>query len=105
MADGGVILRLASGKKLKTDIMLWANGRTGNSQDMGLESLGIAADHRGYLLVNDSYQTALPHIYAAGDVIGPPALASASYDQGRAAAMHVVTGSCPSRTAQSVPSG
>lgn len=105
MADDGVILHLASGKKLKTDIMLWANGRTGNSQDMGLDALGIAADHRGYLLVNDSYQTSVPHIYAAGDVIGPPALASASYDQGRAAAMHVVTGSCPSRTAQSVPSG
>jgi NAD(P) transhydrogenase len=105
MADDGVILHLTSGKKLKTDIMLWANGRTGNSQDMGLEALGIAADHRGYLLVNDSYQTSAPHIYAAGDVIGPPALASASYDQGRAAAMHVVTGSCPSRTAQSVPAG
>jgi NAD(P) transhydrogenase len=104
-ADDGVILHLASGKKLKTDILLWANGRTGNSQDMGLEALGIAADHRGYLLVNESYQTSVPHIYAAGDVIGPPALASASYDQGRAAAMHVVSGSCPSRTAQSVPSG
>jgi NAD(P) transhydrogenase len=104
-ADDGVILHLASGKKLKTDIMLWANGRTGNSQDMGLEALGISADHRGYLLVNDSYQTSVPHIYAAGDVIGPPALASASYDQGRAAAMHVVTGSCPSRSAHSVPSG
>lgn len=103
--DDGVILHLTSGKKLKTDILLWANGRTGNSQELGLEALGIAADHRGYLLVNDSYQTAVPHIYAAGDVIGPPALASASYDQGRAAAMHIVTGSCPSRAAQSVPAG
>jgi NAD(P) transhydrogenase len=101
----GVVLNLKSGKKLKTDILLWANGRTGNSQEMGLEALGIAADHRGYLLVNDSYQTAVPHIYAAGDVIGPPALASASYDQGRAAAMHVTTGNCPSRAAQSVPAG
>lgn len=103
--DDGVILHLASGKKLKSDILLWANGRTGNSQDFGLEALGIMADHRGYLLVNDSYQTPVPHIYAAGDVIGPPALASASYDQGRAAAMHIVTGSCPSRAAQSVPAG
>jgi NAD(P) transhydrogenase len=104
-ADDGVVLHLASGKKLKTDILLWANGRTGNSQDMGLEALGISADHRGYLLVNDSYQSVVPNIYAAGDVIGPPALASASYDQGRAAAMHIVTGSCPSRTEQSVPAG
>jgi NAD(P) transhydrogenase len=101
----GVVLHLKSGKKLKTDILLWANGRTGNSQEMGLEALGIAVDHRGYLLVNDSYQTAVPHIYAAGDLIGPPALASASYDQGRAAAMHVATGNCPSRAAQSVPAG
>jgi NAD(P) transhydrogenase len=101
----GVVLHLASGKKLKTDILLWANGRTGNSQDLGLEALGIAMDHRGYILVNDSYQTAAPHIYAAGDVIGPPALASASYDQGRAAATHVVEGNCPSRLAQSVPAG
>ena len=105
MADDGVILHLTSGKKLKSDIMLWANGRTGNSQDMGLEELGISADHRGYLLVNDSYQTAVPHIYAAGDVIGQPALASASYDQGRAAAMHVTTGQCASRSAHNVPAG
>ena len=104
-ATDGVVLHLKSGKKLKSDILLWANGRTGNSQDMGLEALGIAADHRGYLLVNDSYQTAVPHIYAAGDLIGPPALASASYDQGRAAAMHIATGSCPPRSAQSVPAG
>ncbi len=104
-AEDGVILHLKSGKKLKTDILLWANGRTGNSQDIGLEALGIEADHRGYLLVNDCYQTAVPHIYAAGDLIGPPALASASYDQGRAAAMHVVGGTCPPRSAQIVPAG
>jgi NAD(P) transhydrogenase len=103
--DDGVILHLQSGKKLKTDIVLWANGRTGNSQDIGLEALGISIDHRGYLLVNDNYQTAVPNIYAAGDVIGPPALASASYDQGRAAAMHMVTGACPPRSTQSVPAG
>ncbi len=104
-AADGVVLHLKSGKKLKSDILLWANGRTGNSQEMGLEALGIAIDHRGYLLVNDCYQTAVSHIYAAGDLIGPPALASASYDQGRAAAMHVVTGNCPPRSAQSVPAG
>jgi NAD(P) transhydrogenase len=103
--EDGVILHLASGKKLKTDILLWANGRTGNSQGLGLEELGITADHRGYVLVNDSYQTPLPHIYAAGDVIGPPALASASYDQGRAAATHLVDGGCASRLAQNVPAG
>ncbi len=103
--DDGVVLHLASGKKLKTDILLWANGRTGNSQGIGLEALGIESDHRGYILVNDSYQTAVPHIYAAGDVIGPPALASASYDQGRSAATHFVEGACASRAAQNVPAG
>jgi NAD(P) transhydrogenase len=55
--------------------------------------------------VNDCYQTAVPHLYAAGDVIGPPALASASYDQGRAAAMHFADGECPSRAAHVVPAG
>jgi NAD(P) transhydrogenase len=103
--DDGVVLHLASGKKLKTDILLWANGRTGNSQDLGLEALGIEADRRGYIPVNDCYQTKVPHLYAAGDVIGPPALASASYDQGRAAAMHLVEGKCPPRSEQSVPAG
>src|SRR4029079_12932717 len=47
--DDGVVLHLASGKKLKTDILLWANGRTGNSQEMGLEALGITTDSRGYI--------------------------------------------------------
>jgi len=103
--EDGVVLHLSSGKKLKTDILLWANGRTGNSQDLGLEALGVQADHRGHILVNDSYQTAAPHIYAAGDVIGPPGLASASYDQGRAVAMHLADGSCPSRSAHVVPAG
>ncbi|MEO8183138.1 MAG: Si-specific NAD(P)(+) transhydrogenase [Deltaproteobacteria bacterium] len=103
--EDGVVLHLSSGKKLKTDILLWANGRTGNSQDMGLEALGVKADHRGHIPVNDSYQTTVPHLYAAGDVIGPPGLASASYDQGRAAAMHFVEGSCPSRSAHVVPAG
>jgi NAD(P) transhydrogenase len=103
--DDGVVLHLASGKKLKTDILLWANGRTGNSQDLGLEALGVETDRRGYIAVNDCYQTKVPHLYAAGDVIGPPALASASYDQGRAAAMHLVEGKCPPRSEQSVPAG
>jgi NAD(P) transhydrogenase len=103
--DDGVVLHLSSGKKLKSDVLLWANGRTGNSQDLGLEELGVQIDHRGHIAVNDCYQTAVPHLYAAGDVIGPPALASASYDQGRAAAMHFADGHCPSRAAHVVPAG
>lgn len=87
--DDGMVLHLKSGKKLKADLLLWANGRTGNTQAMGLESLGLKANNRGQLEVNESYQTSIPHIYAAGDVIGWPSLASAAYDQGRSAAAHL----------------
>src|SRR5262249_43151557 len=57
--DDGVVLCLKSGKKLKTDVLLWANGRTGNSRDMGLEALGISIDGRGNIKVNEAYQTAV----------------------------------------------
>ena len=81
--DDGVILQLKSGKRLKTDVLLWAAGRTGNSDGLGLEAIGITPDERGNIPVNEHLQTVVPHIYAAGDVIGPPALASAAYNQGR----------------------
>ncbi|OED41257.1 NAD(P)(+) transhydrogenase [Endozoicomonas sp. (ex Bugula neritina AB1)] len=87
--DDGVVLHLKSGKKLKADILLWANGRSGNTEGMGLEMIGMNPDNRGQLKVNESYQTDIPHIYAAGDVIGWPSLASAAYDQGRSAAGHM----------------
>ncbi|MGB0360066.1 MAG: Si-specific NAD(P)(+) transhydrogenase, partial [Endozoicomonas sp.] len=87
--DGYVVLHLKSGKKLKADMLLWANGRTGNTQAMGLEMIGLKPDGRGQLAVNESYQTELPHIYGAGDVVGWPSLASAAYDQGRSAAAHL----------------
>ena len=87
--DDGVILHLKSGKKIKADTLLWANGRTGNTQDLGLELIGIKPDSRGQLAVNEKYQTTVPHIAAAGDVIGWPSLASAAYDQGRSAAGNI----------------
>lgn len=90
--DDHVIVHLKSGKRLKTDVLLWANGRTGNSDGLGLEGLGIALDSRGNIAVNRNYQTAQPHIYAVGDVIGFPALASAAYDQGRFAVAHWLSG-------------
>ncbi len=86
----GVILHLKSGKKLKTDALLWATGRTGNTEGMGLEALGITPDQRSNLKVNEQFQTTVPHIYAVGDVIGFPALASAAYMQGRYAASHIL---------------
>ncbi|HVN85880.1 MAG TPA: Si-specific NAD(P)(+) transhydrogenase [Candidatus Binatia bacterium] len=90
----GVVLHLKSGKKLKTDALLWANGRTGNSDGLGLDVLGITLDSRGDIGVNRNYQTAVPHVYAVGDVIGFPSLASAAYDQGRFAVSHILTGRC-----------
>ena len=88
--DDHIITYLESGKKIKSDIVLWANGRTGNTDKLDLENVGLTANRRGQLLVNDHYQTAVGNIYAAGDVIGSPALASAAYDQGRAASNAIV---------------
>ena len=88
--DDGVVLHLKSGKRLKTDILLWANGRSGNTEELGLENVGLEVNSRGQLEVDQQFQTAKEHIYAVGDVIGYPSLASAAYTQGRAAGMHVL---------------
>ncbi len=101
----GVVLHCQSGKKFKTDLLLWANGRSGNTANMGLEEIGLTPNRRGQLDVNASYQTALPHIYAAGDVAGPPALASASYDQGRFVGAHIAEGECDWSLIQEFPTG
>jgi len=79
----GVTLELQSGKKLRADALLWCNGRSGNTQDMGLDAVGLEPNNRGQLQVNERYQTSVDGIYAVGDVVGWPSLASASYDQGR----------------------
>jgi NAD(P) transhydrogenase len=79
----GVLLELASGKRLKADALLWCNGRSGNTGSLGLDTVGLQPDGRGHLAVDDHYQTSQPGIFAVGDVIGWPALASAAYDQGR----------------------
>jgi NAD(P) transhydrogenase len=103
--DDGVILHLKSGKQLKTDILLWANGRTGNSDGLGLEQLGIVPNERGQIEVNESFQTIHPHIYAVGDVIGWPSLASAAYVQGRFAATHFVAGRGDHQMVRDIPTG
>lgn len=84
--DEGVEVILESGKKLRGDALLWCNGRTGNTDSLNLESIGLKADHRGQLEVDEHYETSVEGIFAAGDVIGWPSLASAAYDQGRSAA-------------------
>ncbi len=103
--DDGVVLHLKSGKQLKTDVLLWANGRTGNTDGIGLEGIGIKPDHRGLVAVNQFYQTTVPHIYAVGDVIGFPSLASAAYVQGRFAAHHATSGEVDPSLARSIPTG
>lgn len=83
--DNGVVIKMKSGKVLRTDAFLWCNGRTGNTAKLGLENVGLKANNRGQLTVDDHYRTSAEGIYAVGDVIGWPSLASAALDQGRAA--------------------
>ena len=103
--ENGVVLHLKTGKVVKSDMLLWANGRTGNSESLGLETLGIEPDHRGNITVNEAYQTAQPHIYAVGDIVGFPNLASAAYDQGRFAGTHIAEGSCDEQLVRDIPTG
>jgi len=103
--DKGVTIHLKSNKQIRSDYLLWAQGRTGNSDNMGLEALGVVLDSRGNIKVNENYQSAQPHIYAVGDVIGFPSLASAAYDQGRFAATHLVTGKSEVRLVEQIPTG
>jgi NAD(P) transhydrogenase len=103
--DDGVIVHLKSGKKVKADALLYANGRTGNTEMLGLENIGLQADSRGLLKVNTLYQTAQPHIYAVGDVIGYPSLASAAYDQGRIAAQAIIKGETKGHLIENIPTG
>jgi len=83
--DDCIVTHLESGKRIKSDIMLWANGRAGNTEDLGLKNIGLKANSRGQLKIDSHYRTQTRNIYAAGDVVGWPALAGAAYDQGRAA--------------------
>ena len=87
----GVVLHLKSGKRLKADALLWCNGRTGNTDGLGLENIGLHANSRGQLDVDENYRTPVSNIYAVGDVIGWPSLASAAFDQGRSAAGNIVS--------------
>ena len=88
-ADGtGVVAYLESNKKVPGDALLYAVGRQGNVDELNLPAAGLEADSRGRITVNEHYQTSQPNIYAVGDVIGFPSLASVSMEQGRIAAAH-----------------
>jgi len=103
--DCGVTIYLKSNKEIRSDYLLWAQGRTGNTQDIGLEELGIKTDARGSIPVNEFYQSSVPNIYAVGDVIGYPSLASAAYDQGRFAGRHLILGEGTTLKIEDIPTG
>lgn len=83
------VTHLKSGKTLVSEVILFSSGREGNTKTLNLDAAGLKADSRGRLGVNAHYQTNVPHIYAVGDVIGFPSLASTSMEQGRLASCHM----------------
>ncbi len=103
--DDAVAIHLESNKVIHADALLWAQGRTGNSNTLKLDILGINTDSRGSIEINDKHQTVHPHIYAVGDVCGFPSLASAAYDQGRFAATHIIEGKCENQLLNFIPTG
>lgn len=80
----------SDGSEFECEMLLYAGQRWGNTQELNLKAAGLEAGERHNLAVNENYQTAVPHIYAAGDVIGYPSLAATSIDQGRKAANHLL---------------
>jgi NAD(P) transhydrogenase len=84
----GAVAILRSGKKILADTVMYSAGRQGVSDNLGLESAGLSSDSRGRIKVDEFFRTEVPHIYAVGDVIGFPALAATSMEQGRLAAHH-----------------
>jgi NAD(P) transhydrogenase len=96
--DGSVAIRLKSGKKIGAPLLVYSAGRIGATKSLNLEPMGIQPDERGRLKVNKNFQTCVPHIYAAGDVLGFPALASTSMQQGRHASCHAFGLACETST-------
>ncbi len=103
--DDGVVVTLKSGKRMKADCILFANGRTGNTDKLNLDSIGLQANSRGSLTVDKTYKTNLDNIYAVGDVIGYPSLASAAYDQGRIAADYILNLPHEGQLIEDIPTG
>jgi len=95
-AQGHPVVQLSNDETVTADMLLYTMGRIGNTEALNLAAIGLMTDKQGQLQVNAHYQTAIPHIYAAGDVIGFPALAATSMEQGRLAACHAFQVSQPS---------
>ena len=88
VGSSGTVTTLGSGKQIPAETVMYSAGREGQTASLGLENAGLETDHRGRIFVDDQFQTKVEHIYAVGDVIGFPALAATSMDQGRLAAYH-----------------
>jgi NAD(P) transhydrogenase len=88
--EDGLTCTLADGEELRPDKVLFASGRVGNTEGLGLEQVGVRTDARNRIVVDETFRTSAESIYAAGDVIGPPALASVSMEQGRVAACYAL---------------
>jgi NAD(P) transhydrogenase len=86
--EGGTLTFLESGKRIPADTVMYSAGRQGVTDMLDLDKVGLEADNRGRIKVDDDYRTSVPHVYAVGDVIGFPALAATSMEQGRRAAYH-----------------
>lgn len=103
--DDAVVVHLKSGKQIRCDALLWANGRSGNTEGLGLENLDIDVDSRGSIPVDARHRTKHQHIFAVGDVSGPPGLASAAYDQGRFASVQILNPQADGSLVANIPSG
>lgn len=88
VSERGTVTSLASGKRIPAEMVMYSAGRQGVTDELNLEAAGLEADSRGRIKVDEHYRTTIDHIYAVGDVIGFPALAANSMDQGRLAAYH-----------------
>jgi NAD(P) transhydrogenase len=98
VGSSGTVTTLASGKQIPAETVMYSAGRQGQTEHLDLEAAGLEADNRGRIFVDDNYQTKVDHIYAVGDVIGFPALAATSMDQGRLAAYHAFGEPCKGMT-------
>jgi NAD(P) transhydrogenase len=93
------VIHLESGKRIVSDMALFSVGRTGATEALKLDRAGLSADERGRLKVDEAFRTAVPHIFAVGDVIGYPSLAATSSEQGRLAACHALGAPAPKMAA------
>jgi len=104
-SDHDIVMTLESGKRFHADVLLWANGRSGNTDALRVENAGLQVNKRKQIEIDSYYRSSVPNIFAVGDVAGPPGLASASYDQGRFAGAYIGEGRCENTLITDIPTG